>query len=262
MHNVHSADTIGNETQIETVIRTCLETERTRGIASRSLKELKRYLSDFAEHCKRSGKSLISGLTPEFLKNYVINRQGRGGPTLGKAIVWSLRKLGAYLALSQFLPQNPAKDLHHPKMSPRAKLPEYLSTRQLRHLLEAATSNRTMRDFTILSLLATTGLRPHEIASLTQEDIDLNQQRIDLQVKGGWVKKTPLSAQMADVLETYLADRCDNSPAAFINTRGRPISVRWIQRMVRDAGGDTELPFSLTCWGISEYLFLASPFSD
>jgi len=188
------------------------------------------------------------------LKDYVLLCRGRGGPTLGKAIVWALRKLGGYLALVQLLAHNPARDLHHPKMSVRAKLPEYLSATQLRRLLQN-TAQRVkesgggdaLRDFAILSLLATTGLRPHEIATLKRSDVHLEQHCMDVHVKGGWVKKTPLSARMAEVLAAYLATRCDSCPAAFVNTRGQPVTVSWIQRMVKKAGGDTGLAFALSC---------------
>jgi site-specific recombinase XerD len=249
-----SEEAARGQAQLEAVVHDCLEAERTRGLAQRSLGELQRYLGEFTAYCRDCGVRSVSGLSPAFLKDYVLLRRDRGGPTLGKALVWALRKLGGYVALVQLLPQNPTRDLHHPKISARAKLPEYLSATQLRCLLETAAhrvresgAGDALRDFAILSLLVTTGLRPYEIATLKRNDVHLEQHRMEVHVKGGWVKKTPLSARMAEVLAAYLATRLDSCPAAFVNTRGQPVSVSWIQRMVRKAGGDAGFPFELTC---------------
>lgn len=236
---------------IQSAVCACIEHEKNRRMAQRSVHELERYYAQLVEYCSSSGIKSVSQLTPQFLKDYVIHCSQRGGPTLVKAIVWALRKLGAYIVLAQLLPQNPAKHLHHPKISPRAKLPEYLSARQLRNLLETAAlgSNNcgSVRDLAILSLLATTGLRPHEIVSLRRGEIYLHQHRLHLHVKGGWVKKTPLGSCMADLLASYLQTRTDKYPSAFLNQRGRPVAVSWVQRMVRSAGDAAGLPVRLTC---------------
>jgi len=51
---------------------------------------------------------------------------------------------------------------------------------------------------------------------------------------------------MAVILEGYLATRKDALPALFINDKGRPVTISWIQHMVRQAGRDAGIPFPLT----------------
>lgn len=164
-----------------------------------------------------------------------------------KGVVWSLRKLGDFIALWEGLPESPAAALRHPKIHPRAKLPEYLSTDQLRSLLETAARSRDKRDFVVLSLMASTGMRPFEVASLQRGHVKIHQHRIDHQSKGGRLKRTPLSRSMSTLLAEYLSSRSDDSMAAFVTSGGKPITKSWIQRMVRDAGAEAELPFRLTC---------------
>ena len=194
-----------------------------------------------------------SDLTPAVLKDYVLHRVGTGGPTLGKAVIWSLRKLGAWLALVQLVEEDPARHLHHPQMSRRARLPQYLSPAQLRAVLQGAAyrlrdsgDDAALGDFAILSLLAATGLRPHEVEALEPSRIFLEQHRMDVHVKGGWIKKTPLSAQAVAVLRAYLKKRPRGGKAVFVNRRGRPVTVWWIRRMVRAAGERAGLDFALT----------------
>jgi integrase/recombinase XerD len=221
--------------------------ELQRGLAERSIKELKRYLGEFVGYCATGGVNQAAKLNAEFILKYVQWRCREAGPTLWKAIVWSLRRFGAYLALMQILAENPARALRHPEIHPRATLPEFLNPEQLRSLLETAARNRSPQDFAILALMAGTGLRPQEIALLERSDLFLKQHRIVLRVKGGWKKHTPLSGWLAAILESHLESRDDSCPAVFINRRQRPITVSWVQRLVKQAGHEAGLPMPLTC---------------
>jgi len=241
----------GNEAvaslDIGALVGSCLQMELQRGLAARSVGELKRYLGDFAGYCTKGNVNRAAELNAEFILKYVQWRCREAGPTLWKAIVWSLRRFGAYLALMQILAANPARALRHPQIHPRATLPEFLNPAELRSLLETAARNRSPQDFAILALMAGTGLRPQEIASLERSDLFLKQHRIVLRVKGGWKKHTPLSSWLAAILESYLGSRNDSFSAVFINRRQRPITVSRVQRLVKQAGHEAGLPMALTC---------------
>jgi len=58
--------------------------------------------------------------------------------------------------------------------------------------------------------------------------------------------RTLLSFSMSAVLSNYLAARNNESESLFINTRGKPISVAWLQRFVKDIGKDANLSIPLT----------------
>ena len=223
----------------------CLAAERERQLMPRSLGELQRYLAELERYCRERDRTTVDRLTPSLLKDYVLWRC-RDSPSLVKAVVWSLRKLGGYLALRGAVASNPASALRQPKVSPRARLPEHLSESQLRQLLATAARNRPGRDLVILALLASTGLRPHEVVGLQRQDIHLGLFQIDAKVKGGWRKPTPLSASMTALLGNYLESRDDDCQAAFLSPRRRPVSVSWLQRMVRQAGAEAGLPLRVT----------------
>ena len=155
---------------IHGLMRHCLKTEKNLGLSEKTIKELSRYLNEFIVYCKNQSIQTVEGLTPDFLKSYVEQRSATGGPKLKKAVVWSLRKFGKHLALLQVLNEDPARNLRHPTFHPRAELPEYLSEQELHRLLEYAAHNLNTRDFAILSLFSTTGLRPNEIATCTRSN--------------------------------------------------------------------------------------------
>jgi site-specific recombinase XerD len=246
MHENQDVNIVSRD-NIKPLIQLCLQTERDRGLSKNSIIELKRYLNDFSTYCECQNIYSAKDLAPPFLKDYIDQRCKSAGPNLKKAIVWSLRKFGRHLALLQVVEDDPAKNLRHPKFHPRSELPEYLSASQLKNLLEYAANNLELRDFAIISLIATTGLRPNEVVSCKRNHVYLNRHCIYVRVKGGWVKETPISASMSSILTDYLATRKDDCRALFVNTRGRPVSVSWIQRIVKAAGENTELSISLTC---------------
>jgi len=223
----------------------CVEAEEERGASASSVAESGRCLRRAAKRFADEGIEDVSLLTAARLRDYVLGCCQDYGPPTIKTIVWSLRKFGNFLVVQQALPANPAGDLHHPKLSPRRHLPGYLSATELRQLLRAG-ADRPLVDLVVLSLLATTGARPHEIASLRVCDVRASYTRVDFLAKGGWYKPTPLSPQMAPLLKCH----CESLPAeakqCFYNSRGKPMTVSWIQRMVRAAGEEAGLPMRLT----------------
>ena len=230
---------------IEQWVERCMEAEQERQASASSVAEAGRHLRRMAKSFRDEGLAAPSDLTAVRLRDYVLRcRQHYGPPTI-KAIVWSLRKFGNFLVVEQVLEANPAVDLHHPKLAARRQLPGYLSAAQLRQLLTAATE-RPLMDLVILSLLATTGARPHEIASLRVCEVRSNYTRVDFLCKGGWCKPTPLSPQMAPLLRAHCETLSPQAPYCFYNTRGKPVTVSWIQRMVRAAGEAAGLPMRLT----------------
>jgi len=226
-------------------VERCMETEKERGASASSVAEAGRHLRRVAAALLDDGFVAVSDLTAVRLREYILGcRQDYGPPTI-KSIVWSLRKFGNFLVVQQALEANPAADLHHPKLSPRRCLPGYLSGAELRQLLTAA-AERELMDLVILSLLATTGARPHEIASLRLCDVRASYTRVDFLSKGGWYKPTPLSPQMAPLLRCHCEALPPEAEYCFYNTRGKQVTVSWIQRMVRAAGEDAGLPMRLT----------------
>lgn len=238
---------LNNKSEIKQLVNDCLNFESSRGLAEKTLKELRRYLAELVEYCQSKELYTSHELSPQLLKDYVEGCWERGNFPLVKAVVWAIRKFGAYLSLIQILPENPAQYLRHPRIPKRAHLPEYLSAQQLRHLLTTCAVKRSFQDFTILSLLASVGLRTNEIVTLNRDKVYLSKKRVDLRVKGGWLKKTPLSDQMTWILATHLAHRKDNVPAVFINKKNSPLSESYIQRMVKEVGFEAKLSFALTC---------------
>ena len=87
-----------------------------------------------------------------------------------------------------------------------AMLPRYLSTQQVRQVLDHC-DRRTwigMRDYAILLLLARLGLRANEVCTLTLDDIDWRSGQLTINAKGGSRAQMPLPADVGQAIASYL----------------------------------------------------------
>ncbi len=84
---------------IYSLVNDCIISEKERGLSEATIKELKRYLHEFAEYFQKKLTD-IENLTSDFLRQYVEHRGKGQGTDLVKAVVWSLRKFGAFLRAS------------------------------------------------------------------------------------------------------------------------------------------------------------------
>ncbi len=228
------------------LVNDCIELEAERGIAETTIKELNRYLHEFANYCQQKSIS-VEQISSEFLLHYVQSRSTGLGPDLIKAVVWSLRKFGAFLVLRSILSENPARPLRHPKRSPRSQLPRYLSEIQLETLLHSAAQKLNKRDFAIVGLICSTGMRPFSVAALKREHFFESGGYVYELTKGAGYRKTALNASLTSIIAEYVAERNDDHLALFVNNRNRPVSKSWVQRLIKKAGQDAGLEVDLNC---------------
>ena len=78
------------------LVNDCIESEAERGIEKTTLKELNRYLHEFADYCQQIPIT-VEQISSDLLRRYVQYRGKGRGPNLVKAVVWSLRKFSAFL---------------------------------------------------------------------------------------------------------------------------------------------------------------------
>jgi site-specific recombinase XerD len=226
--------------------RQCVEAERSRGLGTRSLEEVERWIKRFGVFAQTHKLATPQAVTTGVIRDFLIAANPKDSASLGKTIVWCIRKFCSFLALRQVLSVSPAEPIPQPKARPREKLPEYLKPSELSALLETAITKRSLQDLTILSLLVTAGPRPKEIVTLRRKDIFIGEQYVFLKVKGGRYKRTPISECMAETLQEYLDTIPPDRPLLFPNQWGKPIDTRWIERMVRAAAAQAGIKRRIT----------------
>ncbi|PIZ66743.1 hypothetical protein CO051_07315 [Candidatus Roizmanbacteria bacterium CG_4_9_14_0_2_um_filter_39_13] len=122
---------------------------------------------------------------------------------------------------------------------------KHLSTDELKRLFDAVDVSDEMglRDFAILEVLFSTGLRVSELAALNRDKVNLKSGEFGVIGKGGKARVVFLSTHAIDALKQYFAKRNDPYAALFIRYSGpkepeeltdekKRLSIRSIERMI------------------------------
>ena len=146
------------------------------------------------------------------------------------------------------------------KASPMARMkppripetpPEILDLEDLQKLLKACEGHGFVerRDMAIIRILIDTGVRRSEMAGLTLEDIDLDQQTLRVIGKGSRVRLAPYGRKAARDLDRYLRVRQQRSDASaphlWLGKRG-PMTPSGIYQVVCDRAGRAGVPHVYT----------------
>lgn len=132
-----------------------------------------------------------------------------------------------------------------PMMKFKSKIPKFLTQKDAAKLFEMddafGTGDKFLhhRDFMILSLLYSTGMRRTELADLRLNDLNLSTGLITVVGKGNKERVVPMGDSTGHDLKNYLAarkkfleEKKEISPDLFLNKSARKISVRSINRLV------------------------------
>ena len=135
------------------------------------------------------------------------------------------------------LSSNPASGIATPKRERR--LPSFLETEEVEHLLEAAKGNKweMKRDRAILEMLYSSGIRVSELVGLNSPDVDLLSGLVKVRGKGKKERIVPLGSCACDAVKDYLDattfDSEENGDGAlFLNRLKTRLTDRSVRRII------------------------------
>lgn len=160
------------------------------------------------------------------------------------------RKLAAIRAFFKFLvrdgliEKNPAEFVSTPKLA--KKLPRIMTEEEANGLLdrvaEAVPQGDRMlkRDRAILELLYASGLRVSELAGLDLRSMNFGDRLVLVRGKGRKERMVPFGRKAGEALEAYLPvrehilmDNHTSGHALFLNARGRRLTTRSVDRLLK-----------------------------
>jgi integrase/recombinase XerC len=157
------------------------------------------------------------------------------------------RSLFRYLMRTRLVRKNPAAELSLPKLT--RPLPTFLNAEAMTEVIEASAGVGVteLRSTAILETLYGGGLRVSELCGLDLDKIDLRDGHTEVRVvgKGNKERIVPLGSYARLALRSYLVRRSellkepsrpDAVTALFLSNRGRRLSVRSVQKMVKRYG--------------------------
>lgn len=178
-----------------------------KGLRPASIHHYQFYLRQFAAHIDRIGVRDVAHLTPLVLSGFVA--------AYGPRVAWStlrnacgtLRVFLRYLHREGVIPKDLSALVEFPQHFRDSGIPRSISWEQVERVL-AGIDRRSIsgkRDFAMLALLATYGLRACEVASLKLDDVDWRNDRIKIRErKAGNTTTYPLATAVGAALIDYI----------------------------------------------------------
>jgi integrase/recombinase XerC len=166
------------------------------------------------------------------------HRCGMSGRSLQRELS-ALRSFFKYLLREGAASNNPAVGISAPKAE--RKLPETLDVDQISRLLQLKTSDElSLRDYAMLELLYSSGLRLAELVSINMGDIDMADGVVRITGKGSKTRVVPVGRCARDAIRHWMQVRANlaaiEEPALFVGKRGTRISTRTVQKRLREWG--------------------------
>jgi integrase/recombinase XerD len=179
-----------------------------RGLRPASVLGYRHHLDRFEAYLQRIGVESIRELSPAILSAFVVERAAAG---LAKSTVRDgvgvLRVFLRYAYREGVLATDLSAVVGWPQVYRLSNIPRSISWDDVNRVL-AGVDRRTeagRRDYAILLLLVTYGLRGREIAALTLDDIDWRRERLAIpERKAGHSTAFPLSAVVGEAVLDYL----------------------------------------------------------
>jgi len=174
-----------------------------------------------------------------------LTRKGLARRTIARKLS-AVRTFFRFLHTEERIEKNPVRSVRAPKQEQR--LPALLGEREIRALFEEAEARaaentlQATRNLVILELLYGSGLRLAELQTLDTTALDLVGEQVKVRGKGRKERIVPLTGSAATAIRRYEPRRRealgadstgDDRRALLLNRRGRRLSRRGIQKIVR-----------------------------
>lgn len=172
-----------------------------------------------------------------------IKTEGKARPSSVNLALAAIDHFYLFLGIDQ--PRVKREDL--PQQSPRSLKPE-----EQKAFLRAVERTSSVRDQAIARLLFYTGVRLGECTALDVDDVRVSARKglvIVRSGKGDTYREVPLNADVREALRAWVKDRIKrfpqiSEPALFLNLKGRRLSTRAIDLVLRQLGADAKLELS------------------
>ena len=197
-----------------------------------------RDLKSVLAYCEKQDISTWQDLGEYQVRMFVAagHRKGLSPRSLQRRLS-TLRSFYRYLNREGEIKTNPALEVRAPKASKR--LPRTMDVDMMGKLLEMPHKDPlSVRDWAIMELLYSSGLRLAELVDLDMTDVDLSDRTVRVTGKGNKTRIVPLGRFAVEALAKWLGDRgsmagAGTEQAMFLSQQGRRISHRSVQSRVK-----------------------------
>lgn len=228
-----------------------------RGLREETVRHYCHHLRRFAQYLARIGLAELTALSPPVLSAFVVDSSPALARTGMRGLCGVLRVFLRYLYRENLLSRDLSATVESPQAYRLSHIPRSITWDEVRQVLETLDRRSPVgrRDYAILLLLVTYGLRAREVAALTLDDIDWRGERLRVpERKAGHSTAFPLSPVVGEALLDYIRDGRPKTSGRHVFFRAvappRPLTHAAISscagRHLRRVGVDVPRPGSHT----------------
>lgn len=181
--------------------------QEERGVTPTTIRQYFFQLRSLESYLNRIGVAELNELSPDILSAFITDRGQSWGKNAMIGLCASLRVFLRYAHRERLISRDLSGSIQTPKRYRLATIPRSISWADVRRMLEAVDrrSANGKRDYAILLLLVTYGLRSREVAALTLDDVDWQAERLRVpERKAGHSTAYPLSPVVGGAIVDYL----------------------------------------------------------
>ncbi len=207
------------------------------------------YQRDLKQWCENLQKNTLNKITNHDIQQWIMHshKKGKSPRSLARMLA-SIRSFFKYCCQQSWCELNPATGVKTPKAD--KPLPKTLDVDQIAALLIKPDDTPILiRDFAIMELLYSSGLRLSELSNVCLPDLDLKEGLLRVTGKGNKTRIVPVGKQALMQIKAWLKIRAlwlkGDHQALFISQRGVQLGNRAIQKRLKFWGEKLGLAGSL-----------------
>ena len=177
-----------------------------RGLREASIRHYGHFLRDFEGYLGRIGCRDLEELSPLLLSAFVTESAGHLGRSAMIGLCSALRIFLSYLRRGGIVARDLARGIEPPGVYRSGRIARSIAWDEVRRMLEAVDRRAPVgrRDYAILLLLVTYGLRAREVANLTLDDIDWRRERSSARTQSRSRGNLPAITLVGEAILEYL----------------------------------------------------------
>lgn len=185
-----------------------------KGLRNSSVNHYVFYLRRFETYLKKINLNNLNHVSSIILNAFITESKADLCRTSVSNMCCTLKVFFRYLYREQLINKNINNLVEVPKKYQLANIPRSISWEEIQRMLDWVDRRTSIgkRDFAMLLLLITYGLRAHEVAKITLDDIDWNREKLRIpERKAGHSTTYPLSNFVAEAIIVYLKEARPNT---------------------------------------------------
>ncbi|HPC56360.1 MAG TPA: site-specific tyrosine recombinase [Caldisericia bacterium] len=206
--------------------------ENFKSCSPHTIRAYKRDLIDFYEYLKSENLD-YKNITRNDIRGFLQKLRDKNltKKTISRKIS-GVRSFYRFLLKEEYIDKNPLLTLELPKVE--KKLPTFLTEEEVLKLINSPNKNNVLglRDYLILKMLYSTGMRVSELVSLRISELNLEKGEVIIKGKGSKERVVFLPEDIINDINFYLQKRKKNSNYLFLNRKGKLLTDKGVRLLV------------------------------